>query len=208
MHIEFLVEEQSMEAALRFIVPKVVGSGVSFEIRLFPRKKNLLKNLTNRLRGYKRWIPDDWYIFILIDEDRQDCHQLKQQLENMAGNAGIATKSSTWPGQNFHVVNRIVIEELEAWFFGDTEAIHAAYPRIPKQIRYRRPYRNPDAIRGGTWEALERLLKGKDYYKTRMPKIEVAKRISRYMDPDRNRSHSFQIFRDALNEIARFLDTE
>jgi hypothetical protein len=34
-----------------------------------------------------------------------------------------------------------------------------------------------------------------------MPKIEVARKISRVMDPARNRSRSFQVFCRALREL-------
>ena len=41
-----------------------------------------------------------------------------------------------------------LIEELEAWFFGDIAAIHAAYPRISIHLGGRANYRDPDAITG------------------------------------------------------------
>jgi hypothetical protein len=51
---------------------------------------------------------------------------------------------------------------------------------------------------GGTWEALERELKKCGYYQAGMPKIEVARNISEYMNPDRNRSTSFKIFIEGI----------
>jgi len=56
------------------------------------------------------------------------------------------------------VVNRIAIEELEAWYFGDVEAICDAYPGVPRTLAQRNGMREPDEIRGGTWEALERVV--------------------------------------------------
>lgn len=50
----------------------------------------------------------------------------------------------------FQVLNRLAIEELEAWFFGDVAALHSAYPRVPSTLGRRSRYRDPDAIRGGT----------------------------------------------------------
>ena len=52
-----------------------------------------------------------------------------------------------------------LIEELEAWFFGDIAAIHAVYPRVSIHLGSRANFRDPDAIPGGTWEALERVFK-------------------------------------------------
>ncbi|MGD0827532.1 MAG: DUF4276 family protein [Desulfobaccales bacterium] len=54
------------------------------------------------------------------------------------------------------VLNRIAIEELESWFFGDGIALKTAYPGIPETLDKKSKYRNPDAIER-TWEALERL---------------------------------------------------
>ena len=62
-------------------------------------------------------------------------------------------------------------------------------------------FHNPDAIAGGTWEALERVLKKSGYYPSGMPKVETARNISKYMEPHRNISKSFQVFRDALQEL-------
>ncbi len=87
---------------------------------------------------------------------------------------------------------------MEAWFFGDIEALRGAYPRVSKSLQYQRKYRDPDAIKGGTAEALERLLIRTGYYTGKLPKIEVAQNIGPYMDPNRNRSKSFQVFVEGL----------
>lgn len=104
----------------------------------------------------------------------------------------------------FEVVNRLAIDELEAWFFGDPEALVKAYPRVPSSVGNKAKYRNPDTIAGGTWEALERVLKRAGYYSSGMsgmPKVETARTISKYMIPERNRSKSSQVFREALQEL-------
>lgn len=97
------------------------------------------------------------------------------------------------------MINRIAIEELEAWFFGDVSALHTAYPRVPETLDQKAIYRDPDAISGGTWEHLEHILK--DDHPNGLEKIRAATEISTHMDPDRNRSRSFQVFRDARREI-------
>ena len=102
---------------------------------------------------------------------------------------------------NFQVLNRLAIEELEAWFFGDIEALNAAYPRISLNLGNKAKYRDPDSIAGGTWEALERELKRVGYYSGGLSKISAAREISLHMVPERNRSHSFQVFRRGLLEI-------
>ena len=203
MHIEFLVEEPSAEAALRNLAPKIVP-GVDVQFRVFQGKQDLLSKLPGILRGYQRWIPADWRIVVLVDEDRQDCTKLKAEMEKAAEGAGLSTRSLARGGSAFQVLNRISIEELEAWFFGDVEALHLAYPRIPPSLATSSKYRDPDAIQGGTWEALERELQGKGYFRGGLAKIEAAKAISAHMDPDQNRSKSFQVFRDGLRDMVNY----
>ena len=133
---------------------------------------------------------------VLIDEDREDCFQLKAQLEGIAHDADFMTKSSASQEGDFQVVNRLAIEELEAWFFGDVEALRTAYPSVSKTFQYQKKYQNPDAITGGTHEALGRLLK--QYYPKWLPKTKVARNIAQHMEPSRNQSKSFQVFVEGL----------
>ena len=196
MHIKFFLEEPSAEETLKHVLPKILKD-VSYEFHTFQGRDEMLKELPERLKG-EQWIPDDWRMIVLIDEDRRDCHELKAYLERAAHEAGFVTKSSAAPNEDFRVVNRIAVEEIEAWFFGDIEALHTAYPRIPKTLQYQRKYRNPDAIQGGTYEALERLLIRQNYFRERIPKPTVAQNIAQHMEPNRNRSKSFQVFVEGL----------
>jgi hypothetical protein len=61
-------------------------------------------------------------------------------------------------------------------------------------------YRDPDAIKGGTWEALQRILQRAGYHQGGLQKIRAKSDIATHMDPDRNRSLSFRGFRDRLRE--------
>lgn len=88
------------------------------------------------------------------------------------------------------------MEELEAWFFGDVEALRKAYPRVSKTCHNRPKYQDPDAIPGGTWEALGHLLAR--YHRDFLPKKVVAQNIAPHMEPSRNRSRSFQVFVEGL----------
>ena len=197
MHIKFFLEEPSAEEALRYILPKILSPDVICIFHVFEGKDDMLEELPKHLKGHQ-WIPDDWRIIVLIDEDRRDCHELKEYLEKAADEAGFVTKSSATPNEDFQIVNRIAVEEIEAWFFGDVEALHAAYPRIPENLQSKAKYRNPDAIRGGTYEALKQLLMEKNYYKGRISKPTIAQNIAQHMEPDRNRSKSFQVFVEGL----------
>ena len=128
----------------------------------------------------------------MVDRDDDDCRVLKQRLEAIAADAGLLTKTAVGDGQRFQVANRIAIEELEAWFFGDWQAVRTAYPRGPENIPNKAGFRDPDAISGGTWEALERILNRAGYFATGLRKLECARAVARYMEPDRNSSRSFR----------------
>jgi hypothetical protein len=199
-HVEILVEELSMEAALRVVVPKIVGD-LSFDIYPHQCKHDLLDKLPARLRGYASWLPADWRVMVIVDRDDDPCNQLKESLEGMARQAGLKTRTQH-PGPRTQLVNRLAIEELEAWFFGDWEAVRAAYPRVNPNLPAKQGYRDPDAIAGGTWEALARTLRRSGYFRTGLRKIEASRTIARHMDPQRNHSRSFQSFRDVLSEMA------
>ena len=198
MHIEFFLEEESAAEALKLIVPKIFSNDVERDFHFFQGKQDLLGKLPTLLKGYKPWITNDWRIMVLIDEDREDCFQLKTQLEGIAHDAGFVTKSSASQEGDFQVVNRLAIEELEAWFFGDVEALRTAYPRVSRNLQDQARYRNPDAITGGTYEALERLLKRLNYHREGLPKTVLAQNIAPHMEPSRNRSKSFQVFVEGL----------
>ena len=109
MQLEFLVEEASLESALTQLLPKILPSTVTSKIHAFRGKPDLLSKLPNRLKGYQAWLPPDWKIVILIDEDREDCLKLKKQLEEIAISSGLITKSSCQKDKSFQVLNRIVV---------------------------------------------------------------------------------------------------
>jgi len=192
-----LVEEYSMEAALEHLLPKLLGD-IEYQIIRFQCKDDLLKKAPERLRGYASWLPANWRILVLVDRDDDDCIVLKAELENMAAAAGLLTKTAADNGQCFQVVNRIAIEELEAWFFGDWSAVQAAYPRVPATLPQKAGFRDPDAVAGGTWEALERVLKKAGYFSTGLRKVELARSVAVHMNPPNNTSRSFQIFAGAV----------
>jgi len=191
------VEEYSMEAALACLLPKLLGN-IDFQIIRFQCKDDLLKQTPQRLNAYSSWLPENWRILVLVDRDDDDCAVLKATLENMARAADLRTKTTVAYGQRFQVVNRIAIEELEAWFFGDWPAVQTAYPRVPANLPQKAGFRDPDAVAGGTWEAMERVLKKAGYFSTGLRKVELARSVAAHMELNRNRSRSFQAFAGAV----------
>lgn len=198
-HLELLVEEPSMEAFLRGLLPRLLPQDRTFDIHPFQGKNDLLGKLEARLRGYAAWLPADWRIVVVVDRDDEDCRVLKGQLETMARRAGLRSRSLAGRAP-WQLVNRIAIEELEAWYFGDWAAVRAAFPRASANVPRRQGFRDPDAIAGGTWEAFERVLQAHGYFNGGLLKIEAARAIAAQVDPARSSSHSFRAFSDAIAE--------
>lgn len=129
---------------------------------------------------------------------------LKQKLEAIAAKAGLITPHHPVGGlcsSSYIVVNRLAIEELEAWYFGDWEAVCTAYPRASRTVSTKARFREPDSIRGGTHEALLRVLQQAGYFTSGLRKIEAARAIAEHMVPSRNTSPSFCALRDALKDL-------
>ncbi len=200
-HLVLLVEEPSMEAFLHALLPRMVPPGRTFEIHPFQGKADLMSKVEARLRAYAQWLPDDWRLLVLVDRDDEDCVALKVRMEEISSRAGLVTRARATSGRcDWQLANRIAIEELEAWYFGDWHAVQMAYPRVPAGVVRSRGLRDPDAITGGTWEAFERVLQRHGYFKERLAKIEAARAIGRHVDAARNCSPSFQALRVVLME--------
>jgi hypothetical protein len=137
-HLELLVEEPSMEAFLRGLLPRLLPEGRSFEIHAFQGKHDLLRKLAPRLRGYARWLPPDWRVLVVVDRDDDECRALKARLDGIALDSGLRIDRTH---ADWQLVNRIAIEELEAWYFGDWAAVKASYPRVPARIAGQQAYR-------------------------------------------------------------------
>jgi len=185
-----------MEDFLRLVLPKVLG-GTSFEVYPHQGKDELLQRLPDRFRGYASWLPSTYRIAVVVDRDDDDCTALKRRLDRMAREAGLSTRPRT-AAQPWAVVSRVAIEELEAWYFGDWEAVRSAYPRVDAKIPRKEKFRDPDAITGGTWEAFERIVQNAGYHTGGLAKKTAAREIGTHIDPVRNRSRSFQALRGAL----------
>ena len=174
-----------MEALLESLLPRVLP-GRTFGIHVHQGKLDLLGKVEQRLRAYARMTWPDLRVVVIVDRDEDDCLILKRHLTGVCQAVGCPA------------LCRIAVEELEAWFFGDVAALCLAYPGVPATLGHKAPFRNPDAIAGGTWEALERVLQRAGYYGGGMPKVEVARSVAQHMDHTQNRSRSFQVLIEGL----------
>lgn len=215
MHFEVLVEDQSGSIALDVVLEKILGTnGQTHSWRLHPykgvgripanlhtvpnpRKRLLLNHLPRLLRGYGRSLQLGHHcVLVVVDLDSQDCARFKQEL------LGVLQTCNPRPTTLF----RIAIEEGEAWLLGDRDAVKAAYPNAKDAVL--NGY-TQDSI-CGTWEVLADAvhpggsapLKSAGYPTAGRAKCDWARSIAPRLDVNRNRSRSFQVFRDGVRRLA------
>jgi hypothetical protein len=215
MHFDIFVEDISGKALLDIIVPQMIGEYNTFDVKSYkgcgripkdlhttqdPSKRILLEQLPRILRGLgKTYNASDYdaAVIVVIDCDRRDCKQFKQDL--------VSILSSCNPKPNAYF--RIAIEEMEAWLLGDKMALQTAYPKF--DVREYNTYRQDSII--GTWEKLaditlsskaSKALKKSGFVVIGRQKYEWAKKIGIHMNIHNNTSPSFNCLRKKLEELA------
>ncbi|MGL4593550.1 MAG: DUF4276 family protein [Thermoguttaceae bacterium] len=179
MRLIFMVEERSMKELLEMILPQIVP-GVETLVISHNGKSDLRQSIPRKLRAWQ--CSDDKFI-IVHDQDSHDCKVLKKELQTLCDE------------HRKNCVVRIVCHELEAWYFGDLEAVAAAYGKPNLFVKYgnNKKYRIPDAI-GNAKEELRKLI-------PELQQISGATRIGSQMDIGRNTSHSFKTFVSGVKKI-------
>ena len=206
MHFEFLTEDQSSGAAMDILIPKLLGSNVTYRIHpykgigripkgLRPKsdanKRILLDRLPKILRGYGR-NPNCGIIVIICDLDDNDKRRFSSGLQ------GLLDTCNPKPDAVFC----LAIEEFEAWYLGDLNAVRKAYPRAKNNVL--NGYKNDSIC--GTWEVLadavynggSKALTKKGWQAVGEQKTIWAKTISPHMSVDDNSSPSFKAMHDQL----------
>jgi hypothetical protein len=216
MHFEFLVEGQAELTALSILMKQLLGDyGQPHTWKIHkhrgigripddpgakPNKRDqtLLHNLPSKLRAYGDEGRDDFVVVVLVDlDDRPDCVSFKDDLIQLLN----------YCQQQPKALFRIAIEELEAWFLGDQQAIKQAYPDARQQVL--------DAYvqdsQCGTWEKLAEAIypgglaalgqHGKRSVRILEQKRIWAKDICPLLDVQENQSPSFQAFRDGVRRM-------
>ena len=192
-----------MAAFLDEFLPRHLAAAMGWRAIDYGSKQQLLARLPQRLAGYARCPTGHRPLsLVLVDRDDEDCLALKRRLESACAAAGLLTRATLAAG-SFDVLNRIVVEELEAWFFGDAVALEQGWHGLGRVAR-QAAYRDPDAVRGGTHEALLREFQRAGHLRglTRLPKIDTARTMGGLIDPARNTSRSFHHFWTGLTSLA------
>ncbi len=212
MHIEILVEDQSGKALLESLIPKLIGeSGQTHFWRLHAYKgigripkglksgqdaagRILLDQLPRLLRGFRK-TPSIDAVMVVLDSDRRNCVEFLQQLTQVANAVDAGDRT----------LFRLAIEEMEAWYFGDRDALTRAYPRAKAEILNR--YVQDSVC--GTWEILadaiypggSAAVKKAGWPLPGQVKFDWARKLGPLLDVDRNNSPSFCKLRDGLRRL-------
>lgn len=181
MKLIFLLEEPSTKHLLDILLPKILPEGVEFQTIPHNGKRDLERSIPRKLRGWNE--PGNIRFVILHDQDTQNCVQLKKSLLKLC------------EGSQRPVLVRIACQEMEAWYFGDMNAVALAYdkPRL-RQISGQRRYRVPDQIPSPK-EDLRKLV-------PEHQQIAGAKRVAPHMNIENNTSESFRQFVSGVRRLA------
>ncbi len=212
MHIEVVVEDSSGAALIETLLPAIIGrQGEPHTWRVHaykgigrlragltpksdPAKRILLDQLPRLLAGYGK-TPGIDAVIVVLDSGRRDCKSFLAELQ------ALLVRCQPAPNTMF----RLAIEEMEAWFLGDRQALLAAYPQAKKDVLGR--YVQDSVC--GTWELLADAIYPGGSVEIRkagwpLPgqlKHEWAAQIAPRMVMDRNQSHSFGKFRDGVKRL-------
>ncbi len=213
MHFEILVEDRSGKILLNAIMDRVIDledhtyrvisyKGIghipkNLKGSTDPKKRLLLDRLPKLLRGYGKSLQGiSAAVIVVVDLDDKNCLTFKGELLNLLKRCNPKPKT----------LFRIAIEEGEAWLLGDRKALKVAYPRAKDQVL--NSYVQDSIC--GTWETLADVVYPGGAQRLRqlgMPhtgqaKCQWAEKIGLHMDVERNRSRSFQVFRDGIRDLA------
>ncbi|WRH68160.1 MAG: DUF4276 family protein [Planktothrix sp. GU0601_MAG3] len=184
----FLLEEPSIKNVLEEILPKIIPEQ-SFICIAHQGKQDLAKSIPIKIRAFNNISPHTQFI-IVHDQDSHDCQKLKAELLQICQTAG----------QNKPMI-RIICHELESWFLGDLVAVETAYDLKPNTLskhQNNRKYRNPDQLNSAKQE-LKNLVP--EYYPA-----THSKKIAPYLSLTDNKSKSFTVFIQGIQNIIRNLN--
>lgn len=206
MHYEILVEGQCELTALSIIMSRILGEyAVDNTWKIHKHQgvgkipddinnvnsndRSLLGQLPAKLKAYNSIEDENRAVVVLLDLDGNDRDEMMSSLEDLIPEEN-----------NLKIEFCFAIEELEAWFLGDQNAMLSAYPNTDVSVV--QAYMQDSIC--GTWEIFARAISSnvislpKRDRRVLMEKCEWAKRIPPFMDMAENLSPSFQSFKNSL----------
>ncbi|MBN1653743.1 MAG: DUF4276 family protein [Deltaproteobacteria bacterium] len=181
IQLVFFLEERSVEALLKILLPRIIGSSVDSRYIVFEGKQDLEKQLIRRMQGYRT--PGARFV-VLRDQDAGKCKEIKASLKRKCEQAGRSD-----------AVVRIACHELESWYLGDLAAVERGLSLSGlRRLQNSSPYRTPDKIVNPSAK-LARIAKA-------YQKIGGSRAIGPYLDVDNVRSCSFGHFVKSIRNLA------
>ena len=177
--IVFLLEERSMKVLLDGLLPRIFPT-LDFLCVPHEGKQDLEKSIPRKLRAWRE--PGVRFV-VLRDNDGSDCLSLKGRLTEMCRRAG-----------RIDTLVRIACQELEAWYFGDPDALAEAFENENlRTISRIARYRKPDSITNPSGE-IGKLV-------PEFQKVSGARRMAPHLSEDRNNSPSFQALIQGIRNV-------
>lgn len=170
----FLLEERSARAMLESLLPRLLGTEVTFRLVPFEGKQDLDRQLVRKIRGYQN---QNARFIVLRDQDNHpDCMQLKARLLDLCRESGKGNACLV----------RLACKELETIYLADLDAVERALG-ITDIARHQqsRKFRTPDRL-GSPGRELKTLT-GQVY-----EKVAGSRVIGYHLRLDNDRSPSFR----------------
>jgi hypothetical protein len=168
-----------MKVLLEGLLPRLVP-GLEFICVTHEGKQDLEKSIPKKLRAWKE--PGARFV-VVRDNDNSDCTVLKARLKQLCADAG---RPDT--------LIRIPCQELEAWYFGEPDALARAYQDPPlADISNKARFRESDVIQQPSNE-LSKLVPS-------FQKIAGARLMGGELSVEGNRSRSFQVFLAGVRQL-------
>ena len=177
--IVFLLEERSMAILLERLLPRLFPN---MQFRCVPHegKKDLQRSIPRKLRA---WGEPGVRFVVVCDNDGGDCIALKESLKNLCKQ-----------GNREDTLIRIVCQELEAWYFGEPDALADAYnDESLRNIGRRSRFREPDRIQKPSAQLRQ--------IAPQFQKISGARSMAAHLSKERNRSTSFHTFLTGIERL-------
>jgi len=186
-----LTEELSIKNVFDIVLPQILPQDVVCRVLVHQGKNDLEKVLAERIASLSR--IDGAKILITMDQDNNDCKQLKQKLVNLINEKCVC---------DYKI--RIVCKELESWLLGDLSAIEKAFPRFKKEACIEKAQmKDVDKIKEKPTEFLLRIIPDfKD--RKKLPKLEISKKIAPFLDIANNSSISFNHTINAIKQLCTY----
>ncbi len=181
IHLVFMLEEESAKELLEKLLCKIIPISVTFQCIPHQGMSDLQNSIPKKLNN---WLTPNSHFVILHDQDSHDCIKLKKKLRRLCAQAR----------QHMPLIC-IVCRELEAWYFGDLNAVEMAFPRFDANQYVNSPRYHPDSIVKPS-KKLKKIVKG-------FHKGHAARTIPEHMNINDNKSPSFQCFVVGVTDLVK-----